>query len=78
MRLIPDWRTVLKKGWSIRLALIAGLLSGVELVLPFIADWFPKYVFAALSFAVTMAAVIARLIAQPKMNAQGARECDGK
>jgi hypothetical protein len=67
-RLIPEWRRVLNKAWSIRLVLLAALLSGIELVLPLVQDWFPRYVFGGLSFIVTVGAVWARLVAQPKMS----------
>lgn len=71
--LIPDWKRVLKKAWSIRLMLLAGLLSGLEMLLPFAEDWLhahdviPKGAFAFFAFVITMAAVVARLYAQPKM-----------
>jgi hypothetical protein len=67
VHLIPEWRRVLAKAWSIRLVILAALLSGVELVLPLVQDWFPRYVFGVLSFGVTVGAVWARLVAQPKM-----------
>ena len=67
MRLIDDWKKVLRYGWSIRLIVLAGLLSGLEIVLPMFGDVLPRRLFAALMFSVTVAAFIARLTAQPKM-----------
>lgn len=67
MRLIEDWKKVLRYGWSIRLIVLAGLLSGLEIVLPMFGDVLPRRLFAALMFSVTVAAFIARLTAQPKM-----------
>ena len=67
MRLIDDWKKVLRYGWSIRLIVLAGLLSGAEVVLPMFGDVLPRKLFAALMFSVTVAAFIARLTAQPKM-----------
>lgn len=64
MRLITNWRTILRKAWSIRLLLLAGLLSGVEAALPFIDDRMPRGVFALLSLLVTGGAFVARLVAQ--------------
>ena len=64
MKLIDDWKKILKKAWSIRLLVIAGLLSGVEIILPLLVDSFPKGVFAALSFVFTAAAFVARIVAQ--------------
>ena len=50
MELVPHWRRVLKHAWSIRLMLLAGLLSGLEVALPLIDGLFdiPQGVFAAL------------------------------
>ena len=67
MRLIEDWRHVLKHAWSIRFIVLAALLSGVEIVLPMFGDVLPRRFFAVLMFSVTVAASIARLTAQPKM-----------
>lgn len=64
MTLIPNWKVVLRKAWSIRLLLIAGLLSGIEAALPFIDDRMPRGVFALLSLLVTGGAFVARLMAQ--------------
>lgn len=69
MRLVPDWRRVLKRAWSIRLLILAGILSGVEVVLsiPDIQLWldFPPGIFAGLSFLATAGAFVARILAQP-------------
>ena len=68
MNLVANWRRVLKHAWSIRLIILAGVLSGAEvaLSLPDIEarlDW-PHGIFAALSAITTAAAFIARLTAQ--------------
>jgi len=64
--LIEDWRRVLKRAWSIRLILLAGLLSGAEVLIPIFTDDppLPRGVFGALSFFVTAGAFIARILAQ--------------
>lgn len=64
MKLLSNWREVLRKAWSIRLMLLAALLSGVEVILPFFMDAFPRGVFAILSFGTVAGAFVARLIAQ--------------
>lgn len=64
--LIENWRRILFKAWSVRLALLAALLSGVEIVLPQFSDAIPRGVFAALMLVLTLAATIARLVAQPR------------
>ena len=43
---------------------IAAVLSGIEVILPFFNESIPKNVFAALSFTFVSAAFIARLVAQ--------------
>ena len=68
MRLDAEWRQIVKKAWSFRLVLLAAVLSGLEIVLPYMIDKFPNGVFITLSFVVTVAALIARVIAQPKMD----------
>ena len=67
MRLIPDFKSKFPKLWSVRLGVVAGLLSGVEVVLPFFESSMPRGWFALASFFFTVAAVVARAIAQPKL-----------
>jgi hypothetical protein len=73
MRLIDDWRRVLKRAWSIRLIILAGILSGLEVALPIIDGWvtIPRGLFAGLSFVVVAAAFGARLIAQQSVSGAG-------
>ncbi len=66
MKLIDDWRRVLRRAWSIRLTLLSAALGGVELALPLFSDALPRGAFAALSVAVAVAAAGARLVAQDK------------
>lgn len=64
LRLLPNWPTVLRRAWSIRLIIVAGLLSGCELVLPLYQDVLPRGTFAAASMIVTVTAFVARLVVQ--------------
>ncbi len=64
MKLYPNWKTILRKGWSIRFMLVAGLLSGCEVALPVFADQIPRTTFALLSFLAVGGAFISRLVAQ--------------
>lgn len=69
MKLIDDWRWVVTKAWSLRLAALAALLSGLEVALAVITAYeihtpIPSGMFAALSGLVTVAAFIARFVAQ--------------
>jgi hypothetical protein len=66
MKLTSNWREVLRYAWSIRLMILAGVLSGLEVALPLIDGLFPipQGVFAALSGLTVAGAFVARLVAQ--------------
>lgn len=64
MKLVWNWREVLRKAWSVRLMILAAVLSGVEVALPFFGDSLPRGVFALLSMLVVGGAFVARLMAQ--------------
>lgn len=66
MKLKANWRAVFRKAWSIRLGVIAGVFSGLEVVLPMFVDAMPRSVFATLAMLTAVGAVVARLMAQPK------------
>ena len=68
MTLVPNWKAIVRKAWSVRLILLAGLLSGVEAAMPFINDQMPRGVFAVASLLVTGAAFVARILAQQDIN----------
>lgn len=64
--LIPDWKRVLRRAWSIRLMLLAGLLSGLEAILPIVMDsipW-PRWVASTVISLVVGLAFVTRLMAQ--------------
>lgn len=65
--LAPNWKRILKKAWSIRLMVLAGLLSGCEVILPLFVDTLPRNVFAILSMLAAIGAGVARVMSQPKM-----------
>ena len=67
MMLLPDWKNIVRKAWSVRLGALAALLSGIEVVLPLFADAFPRNLFAGLSFVAVVGAMVARIVVQPKM-----------
>lgn len=73
--LVSNWKRVLKHAWSIRLILLAGLLSGAEIALPLLQAVLPvpAGVFAGLSFAATAGAFVARLVAQETVSGPEAR-----
>lgn len=69
MQLVPNWRRVLRRAWSIRLIVLAAVLSGAELAVQLAGDALPipPLWLGALSFVVTVAAFIARFVAQPSI-----------
>ncbi|QIB32625.1 hypothetical protein [Ancylobacter pratisalsi] len=66
MRLVENWRAVLARAWSVRLLLLAGLLSGFEAAMPFVGDFLPipSGALAALTTLVVAGAFVARIVAQ--------------
>jgi hypothetical protein len=68
MRLLPDWRDVLRRAWSLRLIALAGLLSALEVALTMFPDvlGLPRGTLAVATTLVTAAAFVARLIAQKR------------
>ena len=74
-RLVWNWREILRYAWSIRLIILAGLLSGAEVALPLIQSVLavPPGIFAGLSFAATAGAFVARIVAQETVAGAGAQ-----
>lgn len=68
MNLVANWRAVLRKAWSLRLMLLAAVLSAAEVALPFFVDAVPRGAFAAISALTVGAAFVARLIAQKDLS----------
>lgn len=66
--LLPNWKEVLRHAWSIRLILLAGVLSGIEALQPFLADRIPPLPYALSACAVTIAALVARVMAQKDLS----------
>lgn len=71
MTLLDNWREILLKAWSVRLILLSGLLSGLEVAMPVLREsleplgLIPPGAFAILALLVSAAAGIARIMAQP-------------
>ena len=64
MQLYDNWREILRRSWSLRFIILAGVLSGLEIILPLFMDVIPRNTFALLSFVSVSAAFVARLVAQ--------------
>lgn len=67
MRMIAEWRRIVRKAWSVRLMLLSGVLSGAEIVLPMFADILPRGLFSILTIIAVAGAFVARLTAQKDM-----------
>ena len=65
MKLLPDWKKILKTAWSAWLLIAAVFLTGLEVVLPMTELGLPDGVYVALMGAVTSLALLARLLVQP-------------
>jgi putative effector of murein hydrolase LrgA (UPF0299 family) len=61
---IANWRRVLKHAWSVRLMILAALLSGGEAALPLLDLPIPAGLLAILTLLVTIAAFVARFVVQ--------------
>ena len=61
---LDNWRQILTKAWSVKLMALAAVLSGLEVVIPYLDDSMPQGRFAGFSGVVTAAALFARLLAQ--------------
>ena len=64
MKFVKDWRQVLDRAWSVRLMVLAVLLSGVEVLAPLLGNMLEAGQTAALTALVTICACVARILAQ--------------
>ena len=67
-----DWKWILRRAWSVKLILVAGLLTGLEVFLPLIFDHgllvTSPWIYPVAMLILTTAALIARIIAQDGFN----------
>ncbi|MCL4712153.1 MAG: hypothetical protein KJZ73_13000 [Pseudorhodoplanes sp.] len=70
MRLVANWKAVLRYAWSVRLMVVAAILSGVETAIQLGGNFLglPPGLFALLSAGATAAALIARFVAQHSLS----------
>lgn len=66
MQLIEDWKRQFPKLWSVRLALLAAVLSGLEVGVTFYLTGKPPMI-AAGAMLVSIAAAVSRVVAQPSL-----------
>lgn len=69
--IVPNWRAILRYAWSVKLLVVAAVLSGLEVVFTFFVDNPPiqRGWFALLSGLTTIAAFAARFYAQKELHA---------
>ncbi len=72
MKLIPDWRRVLRRAWSLRLIELAALADIILNMVPAISDFLPWW----LTLALLGGAYVARMLAQPEATAKEAENAD--
>lgn len=69
MTLIEDWDKVLKKAWSVKFSVLAAVLGGCEVGVSLVQpEGIPNGIFASIAAGVSLAAGIARLIAQKEVS----------
>lgn len=64
MRLVDDWRKVLRRAWSVRFMFLGAALTGLAGVWFALADYTPIWLFIAGGMVVPMMALAARLVSQ--------------
>ncbi len=64
--LLPNWREVLTRAWSMRLLALSILLGAIDLALPYLEGLLPipQGSFVMLILVTNVAAAVARLVAQ--------------
>lgn len=73
MKIVSNWYEIVKHAWSVRLIILAGLLTGLEAVVPDLPTFLnlTDRQFSALNFAVVTGAFVARLVVQKKVSGNG-------
>lgn len=64
MTLRNDWRHIMRKAWSMRLMILAGILTALEVILPLFAEDVPRGFFVGMNLLIIPAAMVARVVSQ--------------
>lgn len=67
MRLVSNWRAVIRKAWSIKFIVLAGIFTGLEAIVSFLPTLFPWVQSGYMALAtglIVIAAFISRIVAQ--------------
>jgi hypothetical protein len=68
VKLLPNWKAVLWRSWSVWLGIAASVLGAIELLLPLFQEAIPRGPFAIASIALAVLVPIARIVAQPALH----------
>jgi hypothetical protein len=69
MALIPEWRAILRRAWSVRLIVLAVTFSAAEVAVPLILPGMvPPLVFAGLSALASVGALVSRVLLQKDLS----------
>ena len=66
MKLVDNWAKVARRAWSVRLAILSAILGAVEIGVQFLAATHQTPWFAFGAAFTSLAAALARIVAQPK------------
>ena len=64
MKLISDWKKIVRKAWSFRLLALAALFTALEILLPMVDTGLSPVVFSVLSGLAIVGAMVMRVVAQ--------------
>lgn len=64
MKLLDDWRWIVRRAWSFRLNVLASLFAAAEILLPLWSDDFHRGTFAMLILFTVIGSGVARVVAQ--------------
>lgn len=67
MKLIEGWKRKFPRLWSVRLAVVAGILSGIEAGFNFYATGSTPII-ALAAMTLSLSAAFARIVAQPRLD----------
>lgn len=62
--LVPNWKLILKKAWSIKLWALATLFDAMGMVVPLLTDVMPRSAFMLLALITAAGGIWARLVEQ--------------
>jgi predicted benzoate:H+ symporter BenE len=60
----PDWKRILRKAWSMKCTALAGVFSGLVVLVPYVAPRVPLQLLAALAIVANVGAGVTRLLSQ--------------